>query len=108
MSIEAIDRLIAVIEAENLALQEGGNGARVEFASQKARCLMELAGIAPESADETALKERSKQLRDLLARNAMLLKVRIEVSETLSDSLARRIKAEQSDGTYHRFGRERR
>lgn len=107
MSLDAIDRLISVIEAENIAMEEGRDDALAEFAARKARCLMELSGVAPNAIDDDALKARSRHLRALLARNAILLKARIDVSESLSETLARSLKAEQSDGTYRRFGRDR-
>ena len=104
MSLEKIDRLILLIEAENALLEKGGEVNTDGFTIEKARCLMELTGLSPDDFDPDALRERGKRLRAGLSRNAVLLKAAIKVSETLSDQQASALRAQSSDGTYRRYG----
>ncbi|MCU0831061.1 MAG: hypothetical protein MUC58_06035 [Rhizobiaceae bacterium] len=102
-----VDRAIALVTAETLALKTGQPVDLHANADAKARLLLELSS-ARNASDAPGLKpEDVNRLMAALAENARTLERHMEAVNALAGSLADAMRAMDDDGTYGRHGQRR-
>lgn len=97
-------RLKGVLEEENAALCSSAAISHAALTERKNQVLRELMAARAVSTLDPACEEELRQIRVLLARNAVLLKAHIAALGEVSDMIVAGLRAAESDGTYSARG----